>query len=345
MNVLIWRTGAYGDQIVVTPLIRHLHNQGHKVFIVAGERGEQVLKNNPHVHKIIEHDKNVKNENLGDHMDYLMRKYHCDRLIDLNESIECAISLHPRSPEYKLPKKERLAKYNRNFYEYCFEHAKEPIPALNGYECDSMYMSKEFFKPELFFDEKELREARNYLKPGFNILVGLSGSGSNKAWPWIMDLCNNIGKTHPEIHIITVGDIKCEILEDIDTPDLTNITYLSGKIPMRISMALSSMVDLLISPDTGLLHASGAYKTPKIGLLGHTTKEMITKHFENDYSIEADERLAPCSPCSYMIYDPKMQCPLDPMFNSSICMSEGIPLQVVYERIMEVYSARLQEKS
>lgn len=330
MKILVFRCGAFGDMLVTVPLIRHLHNQGHQIVYVTTDRGNQVLKNNPYVTKIVQNDETVKNELLGEHMQWLMRKHHCERLIDLNESIECAISQHPRSPNYKWPKKERLARFNRNFYEYCFEHAKEP------------WDDKVDFKPELFFDKKEMEQARGYLKPGFNLLVGLSGSGNNKAWPYTMDLCNNIGATHPDVHIITVGDMKCKILEDIETPDLKNVTYLSGEIPMRISMALTSMVQLVISPDTGLLHASGCYDTPKIGLLGHTTKEHISKHFSQDYSIEADERLAPCSPCSFMVYNPKLQCPLDAKFNTSICMSDGIQLQTVYDRFLEVYNnARL----
>jgi ADP-heptose:LPS heptosyltransferase len=55
-------------------------------------------------------------------------------------------------------------------------------------------------------------------------------------------------------------------------------------------MALTKFVDLVISPDTGVLHASGCYDTPKIGLLGHTTIENITKYFKNDYSIYIADR-------------------------------------------------------
>lgn len=337
MKVLIWRTGAYGDMLVVTPLIRHFHNQGHKVFICCGKRGEEVLKGNPHVEKIIPHDENVKNELLGEHIQYLKRKYYCDRVIDLNESIECALSQHPRSPNYKLPKAERIARFNRNFYEYCFEHANER-PLLSS---TSEEYNRKFYLPELFFDTFDLETARKHLKPmSYNVLVGLSGSGNNKAWPWTMDLCNEIGKNYPDVHFITVGDVKCQLLEDIETPNCTNITKLSGNIPMRESMALTSMVDLVISPDTGLLHAAGCYDTPKIGLLGHNTIECITKHFSNDYSIEADEKLAPCSPCLYMIYNMKMQCPLNPDTNSSVCMADGITLQMVYDRFVKVYNAR-----
>jgi len=292
VKVLIWRTGAYGDCLITTPLVRHLHNQGHQVFYCAGERGEEVLKNNPHVFKIIPHDQSVKNEMLGQHIDWLKRKYHCERVIDLNESIECALSQHPRSASYKLPKQERIAKFNRNFYEYCFEHAKEPKPGIlsdaRPSDCPEILPGNEAYKPELFFDQSELDQARKYLKADcYNVLVGLSGSGNNKAYPWMMDLCNNIGKTHPNVHIITVGDMKCKILEDIETPDLTNVTKLSGEIPMRISMALTSMVNLVISPDTGLLHAAGCYDTPKIALYGHNTHEVISKHFTNVYPLRS----------------------------------------------------------
>ena len=323
MKILLWRTAAFGDTLITTPLIRHLHNQGHQVFYVASERGEEVLKNNPHVFKMLKNDETVKNELLGEHMQWLMRKNHCERLIDLNESIECAISVHPRSPDYNLPKKERLAKYNRNFYEYTFEHAKEPWDGVD-------------LNPELHFTPSELSLAREHIKPmSYNVLVGLSGSGNNKVYPWMMDLCNLIQEKHPEVHLITVGDIKCQILED--SIDDKNITKLSGNIPMRQSMALTGLVDLVISPDTGLLHASGCYDTPKIGLLGHTTKEHITKHFMSDYSIEADEKLAPCSPCTRMIYSMSSQCPLNPETRSSICLADGIPMERVYRRFKEVY--------
>ena len=328
MKILIWRTGAFGDVLITTPLIRHLNSQGHQIFIVCGERGEQVLRNNPHVFKILPHDQTIKNELLGDHMEYLKRKHHLDRIIDLNESIECALSQHPRSANYKLPKKERIAKFNRNFYEYCFEHAGERWGDLTS------------FKPELFFEKSELDDVRKHLKSDcFNVLIGLSGSGTNKAYPWIMDLCNNIMKSHKDIHIITVGDTKCQIFED--GIDDGNITKLSGNISMRQSMALTSMVNLVIAPDTGIIHASGCYDTPKICLLGHNTKECITKYFTNDYSIESDPTLAPCSPCLLMIYDMKQQCPLNPITNSSICMADGIPLQNVYDKFLRIYNARL----
>lgn len=284
----------------------------------------QVLKNNPHVSKLIEQPTDsVKTELLGDHIDWLKRKHHCDRVIDFSESIEVSLSQHPRSPEYKLPKAERFRRFNRNFYEYSFEWAKEP-------------WTKDILKPELFFEDSELREASKHLKPGaFNILVGMSGSGTNKVWPWTEALCGTIAKEIPDAHMITVGDLRCQLIE----PQIEGrVTNLSGNISMRQSMALTSLVDLVISPDTGLLHASGCYNTPKIGLLGHNTIECITKHFTNDYSVEADSRKSECAPCLYLIYNMKLQCPVDPNTGGAYCMSKGIEPEIVFDKVKEVYA-------
>jgi ADP-heptose:LPS heptosyltransferase len=292
---------------------------------VTGERGLQVFKNTPHIEKLIQHDESVKTENLEEHIEYLKRKHHCERVINFSESIEVALSQHPRGADYKLPKPERIKRFNRNFYEYSFEHCNEPWENVD-------------LKPDLFFDPSELVEARKHLKPmSYNVLIGLAGSGSNKCWPWIMDFCNDVSKKHPDVHFVTVGDVKCQILEDSMEG---NITKLSGNIPMRESLALTSMVDLVIAPDTGIIHGAGCFDTPKICLLGHNTKECITKHFTNDYSIEADSRLAPCSPCLFLIYDMRLQCPLNETTRSSICMADGISLEAVYKRFTEVYETR-----
>ena len=324
LRILIARLGAYGDVIVTTPLVRHLHEQGHKIVYVCNERGAEVLKGNPHIETIHEQPTDsVKTENLTDHYDYLKRKYKCEKIIDLSESIEVSLSQHPRSSNYKLSKPERIKRFNRNFYEYAFE--------LVGESWDSKSLI-----PNLFFSKEEIDRAEGYLKKGqFNILVGMSGSGTNKVYPWTETLCETIVQQMPDVHIITVGDAKCELIEPIVEGRITN---LSGKVPMRTSMALTGLVDLVISPDTGLLHASGCYDTPKIGLLGHNTIETVTKHFRNDHSIEADSKKAECAPCLYLVYNMKLQCPLSLITGSSICMAEGIDPALVLSKVKEIYA-------
>lgn len=335
MRILIFRHGAFGDVIVTTPVVRYLAGQGHEIVYVANERGVQVLKGNPHVKTLIEEKTDATpNHKLSDHISYLQKKYKCERVIDFSESIEVALSLHPKSPDYNLSKKERFARFNRNFYEYAFEHAKENWGKWSTEPVNLL--------PELFFDKSELDEAHKYLKPSyFNVLFGMSGSGHNKAYPHYVELAERICEEIPEAHIITVGDERCRLIE----PEIEGrVTNLSGKVPMRTSMALTGLVDLVISPDTGLLHASGCYPTPKIALLGHTTGENITKHFSNCYNVEADSAKAPCSPCFRLIYNMKMQCPLNHVTQSSICMAEGVEVDRILTNVKEVYRGFLQNR-
>lgn len=316
----------------------------------------EVFKGNPHIHRLIQHREETPIEKLAENIEHVRKQFKCEKVIDFSESIEVSLSQHPRSPNYKLSKKERLERFNRNFYEYAFEWMAKRfeyeedgniyVPSINWCQDD--------YKPELFFepDEKyrvrvgvdsnnkeiyEDHKASQFIqKDKFNILIGMSGSGTNKTWPWTEALAFKICENYPDVHIITVGDEKCRLIE----PELEGrITNLSGKIPMRMSMEMTSLVDLVIAPDTGIIHASGCYDTPKICLLGHNTKECITKHFTNDYSVESDPELAPCSPCLFLIYNKDMQCPTDQdAGGSSFCMSKGIPMETIYSQFERVYA-------
>lgn len=326
MRILIFRSGAFGDTVIITPVIRHLKSQGHDLVVVTSKRGMQVLKNNPHISELVQHNEEVEINKLSDEIERLQKKYKCDKVIDFSESLEVSLSLHPRSPEYKLSKPEKLARFNRNFYEYSFEFAKEPHGD---------------FTPELFFDDSEIEEAIKYVpQDKFSILLGMSGSGNNKAYPYNDQLAEAICSEFPDAHIITVGDEKCRLIE----PEIEGrITNLSGKVDMRTSMALTGLVNLVIAPDTGVIHASGCYDTPKICLLGHNTIECITKHFVNDYSIEADQKKAPCAPCLSLIYDIKLQCPIDHTTGGVMCMSKGLPVESIMKKVREVY-AKFKER-
>lgn len=342
MRILIFRSGAYGDALITTPVIRYLKAQGHELIYVTSKRGMEVLKNNPHIERLIQHKEETKIEDLASNIEGLRKKFKCEKVIDFSESIEVALSQHPRSPNYKLPKLERITKFNRNFYEYAFEHANlSDEVTING----TLPISSHFYRPELFFDKRELydvrdegrHEAVDYIDEfKFNILLGMSGSGGNKAWPWMETLALQICEKYSDVHIITVGDEKCRLIE----PELEgHITNLSGKIPMRMSMEMTGLVQLVIAPDTGIIHAAGCYDTPKICLLGHNTIETITKHFVNDLSVEANTDLAPCSPCLSLIYNKDQQCPTVAEYGGSVlCMAKGISLQRVMEQFEKIYA-------
>jgi len=321
-TALIIRYGAYGDMVMITPVIKRLKELGYKVILNTSKRGMEILQHDTNIDKMIPYnDESVPIDKLNEHWKKVKEKIKPDWFCNFTESIECNVALHPIQPMYIYPKEERYERCNRNYYDVTEEWA-----GLEG--CDKI--------PSLYFTKTEKEDAKYILKDGkINILWAMSGSGRQKVYPWVDYVMGELFLKYKEkIHIITIGDEKCQLLESLID---RNITNLSGKITMRMSMCLTGLVDLVISPDTGVLHASGCYETPKIALLGHTTGENITKYFKNAYPIEAN---CACAPCFRLIYDHGIQCPVEPVTKAAWCMAEGISPEIVFNKIDEVIQMR-----
>lgn len=321
-RTLVIRLGAYGDCIITTPLLRHLKSNGNEVYMITSAQGMEILKGNPNIDKFIYYPKDsIPNNKLGDFFEAVRKAYECDEAIDLCESLEWALALHPKDPVYNYPRLDREKRCNKNYYEHTFDFAKRN---RNGVDMGG----------ELFFTEEEEKKVKGILAPykdKFVVLWGLSGSGRNKTYPFAPYVMADLIKRYPRMVIITVGDLGCEILEV--GMNNKNVIGMSGKTSFRESALMTKYVDLLVSPDTGLLHASGCYETPKIGLFGHSTIENISKHFKNDHSIEAK---CSCAPCFRLIYHAPVQCPIDPISSGCWCMTEGLPPKRVYDHIRGV---------
>ena len=321
MRLLLIRYGAIGDSLVITPLIRYLKQQGHEVYMHTSETGLQVLAHNPNVAQYIPYKtKAVPDDKLQAHWEKLAKDNGCEKIINMCESIERAISFHPIDPPYNYTKEERHRLGNKNFYEYAFTHAWYEIP-------------DEDLKPELFFTEKEESQMSEYFAQfdgKFVILWGLSGSANNKMYPYTDYVIGDLLRSHKDVIVITCGDESCQILE---VSEDERVIRKSGKWAIRESLLACKYADLVIAPDTGIIHGSGCFDTPKIMLVGSNTIENITKHFVNDFSIEADPELVPCAPCHRQIYQSSTQCPLDDVHLLPKCMSLGINPRIVLERI------------
>jgi len=317
-KALVIRLGAFGDHLLVSPVFTRLKELGYHIVYNTNKRGMDLFKGDDRIDEFLPHKEDMPYDKLREHWDTLKKKIEPEHFINYTSSIENNVALHPTQPLYIYPKKERYEKCNRNYYEVSAEWS-----GLTGVK----------LKPILKFTKEEKEDASACIREGwYNVLWCLSGSGCNKVYPWTEYVMGSLIKKYPNIHFITVGDYKCKLLES-DTLPKENFTELAGEINIRKSMCLTGLVDLVISPDTGILHASGMYNTPKIGLLGHTTKENITKHFKNDYSIEAE---CACAPCFYLIYNYDIQCPIENVTRSAWCMSVGIPPEKLFERVCKV---------
>lgn len=314
-----------GDSLIITPLVKYLKNQGHEIYLHTSETGAEILKGNPNIDKVIPYVSNsVPDDKLQEHWKKIAEENGCDKSINLCESIERAISCHPIDPMYSWTKSERRERCDKNFYEYTFEH------------CGESWINADAMRPEMFFTEEEETKMRNFFnqdKTAFWILWGLSGSGLNKSYPYSDFVIAEILQKHKNVKVVTVGDELCQVLEALKDK---RVIRRAGVWTMRESSLAAKFANLVVAPDTGLIHASGCFDTPKICLIGSNSKNNITKHFANDYSIEADEKLVPCAPCFRLIYSASQQCPIEPESGLPKCMALGIRPQLIVEKIEHV---------
>lgn len=343
MRILIIRLGAIGDTIITTPLVRYLKQGGHEIYYLGSETAQTILQNNPHVDKFILHVRDsVPNDKLGDYFESVREAHECDKLIDLCESIEVNLALYPNDPRSKYPKYERMEMCNKNYYEETFRITEKQLqlqfPCYADHDVPAEV--KEYYNPEIFFTSEEESEMEKFFKEltgRFVILWGLSGSSRNKTYPYSDKVIKRLIKDHGDVSVITVGDEACQILE-YPICDIKRVICKSGQWSIRQSILACKYASLVVSPDTGLLHGSGAYPTPKIGLFTATTRENVTKHFLNDYSLEPEG--IDCAPCFLLIYKANVQSNMAEDGITPLCCAYGIPPQKLIERIEVVYDKR-----
>lgn len=346
-NILVVRLGAIGDMLGITSLLAQLKQNENNVFVLTKDTGKDILANNPNVDKIILYSDELKkaypdkeniegwdiHEGLKEFFDKIAKENECSTIIDLCESWEVKIARHPAEPNYKLPKNVAKQFCDINYYDQIHVLANQPIPDRP--------------LPEMYFTDDEHTNIKNqfidFRKIGKKVIVwGLSGSAANKTYPYVPEVVNEILEKHKDVCFVTVGDNVCQILEVELKHD--RIINKSGLLKFRESALACKYADLVIAPDTGLLHAAGCFDTPKIGLLNHTSRNNITKHFLNDYSLHAEDGKHPvfgdisCAPCYQIHYAKKVTCNMAECKHTEapVCMVYGIPPQQVIKTIEKV---------
>lgn len=313
-RALVIRYGGIGDTIIYTPVLKKLKEDGYHVTVEVKEIGAKILKHNPYVDKVILHTKQLRTDDeFGLHWAEISKGF--DKVINLSSSIEADLVFAPWQADAKLPAEERREKCNVNFYDHTMKVA--------GYPDSKGELGK------MYFSAYEKQRARDYMhkhRKKFVVLWGLTGSGLYKVWPYTEYVALAFLRAHPDAIIITTGEPAAMLLE-WDHPQTINTC---GNWEFRRTAALIPYTDLIIGPDTGLMHAASGSAVDKILLLTGNTIENISKYWRNTVNIEPNRSQAPCHPCHLLHYS-MGTCTLDEKFKSPICMTKLSPETVLRE--------------
>lgn len=327
-RALVIRYGGIGDIMQAGSTFPGLKRQGYSVTVATYEVGRELLKADPNVDDFVIQDRDqVPNDELGEYVDYLRTQY--DKVVHLSESVEGSLVALPNRPSRTWPKGARRFLMDRNYLEMTHAIAEVPEP----YEM-------RFYPTQ---DEREwAAKMRTHISGKPIILWALSGSSVNKAWPYVDQIVARLMTTFTDCRVIFVGG-EADAWLEAGWDNEKRVIKRCGQWSIREAITFAQrQADLVIGPDTGILNAVGLEQVPKVLILGHSTKEQVSKHWINTTSIEPPPSV-PCAPCLQLHYN-FSDCHRGPNTGVALCQ-EAIPADIVWAAILGALNKtkRLQE--
>ncbi len=318
-SAIVYRYGAYGDCIVASSVLPYLKRDGYHVVFNCTERGIDVLRHNPMIDDFwLQKTDEVKSEDLDKHWEKITKGF--SKVVQLNQSIEVeCVAVQFRD---KYTEAQRRDKFNINFYENNIRKAGyDPIHPIEG----NIHFTD--------FEQKLMKEFWAKKTNGkFTVLWCFAGSGMNKIYPWAEPIIVDFLSLHRDAMVITIGEDLCQVL-NFKHPRVLNR---SGVWSIRQSCLATKYADVVVSLDTGILHAAGCFDTPKVALLSVNTEENITKHFRNCITLAGYD--CECYPCHLLIYDRQQVCKIG---NTGACLClENITPDMVIGAMEDIYQGK-----
>jgi ADP-heptose:LPS heptosyltransferase len=319
------RYGAIGDMLQTASILPVLKREGYHVTVNCHPEGELVLRYDPNIDSFSVQDKDqVPNEELQAYWKNLATKY--DRVINLCESVEGALLLHPGRANHRWPHAMRKKYCNLNYLEFMSEIAELPFNPDHHF----VPTEEEANKAKDFI--ADIRAKMNVKTPPMTrgvepyvVMIALAGSSVHKFYPHQDTVIAEILLRIPNSHVVLIGGPESEVLEG-GWESNSRVSCLSGKLPIRDSIALAQVCQLVIGPETGLLNAVAFETNAKIVLLSHSTEENLTRDWTNTEALHS--LVTPCYPCHRLHYNHDF-CPQDETTKAAMCQVELQPSAVM----------------
>jgi len=288
-RLLLIRPGhAVGDAIFCTAAPRYLANEDYEVDVAVMPHNKDVFANNPYVHNIVDIP-DCDNDKWREWIDSKDKEY--DRVINVSGHVEVNMLYKTDCTWGDIPSavERREKAKDANYYDVIFK------------ECGISVPEGEEIRPEFYFtdtEKEQLAKVEEYKVENKEKLVIWQTSGSSKSKSlvymplWIQDVAKRIPNSH---HMVLSHDAGMRNSLPIDNQRIQDVW---GKWSIRNTIAMSSVADLVVGPESLLVNAAGAFETPKVIFFSHSAPMNLAKHYKNCYAITPD---IPCHPC-YLIH-------------------------------------------
>ena len=280
MKIAIIQLGRIGDLVLLTSAVKSLKNKfpNSKIYFIAGKSNYSVLENNPDIEKVLIFDKNPIKL-----IPFLikLKTIKFDYYIDPKDHFSTESNIIARTVNAKI--KIGFNDKNRNSQNFDIGIASDlENQNLHFVERTSNILKhldinseENILRPSIFISPVEQKTVADFLhsKNISNfILVNISASDKSRMWQiekWI-ELINSIKKDKNVI--VSSAPFHSETVEKICLKTNT-VNFPASKL--MIISALIARADLLISPDTSVIHIASAFDIPVISLTGNIRNNVI----------------------------------------------------------------------
>ena len=304
-NVLFLRYDRIGDMVITTPVFREIKlvYPHIKITVIASTANQDVLTNNPYVDNIIT---NHKNNLLSDLSSLLkLRKQKFDVCIEFDHSVipHAIIRLKVIKPK-KVISVKKDGRYGVDGSELLMYDFYTEKPSNAHFRDIWLATLKPFgVKPksnvyDLFITDTQQKQAQNFIKQySSKFLVGINLEGAVKGkkikFSELWQICQGLHKANNNIQVIiltTPGNLQ-SIYEKVTESSLDYVVTSYKTDTILDAAALISQLDLIVTPDTSIVHIASAFNKP-----------IVTIHENNQDSYQL---FAPTSDINKTVFSPK----------------------------------------
>jgi len=296
LKVLLIRFSSIGDivfTLAVPEAIKNKYSDWELHFLTKYEY-KDLIEGNPFIDKKIYFK---KKEGLLSLIKSLKKEKY-DLIYDAHNSLRSNIILlflyKAKIIQYSKQRLKRflLLVFKINLYkklEYPFFKFLKPLKKINIHkfkEYPKIYISYEILERIKVKIERYLKNKERKL-----IVLAPGAAWKGKIWPSYDQLVNKLEK---EFNVILLGGKK-ETYLDVLAYEKDFVVSFAGNLSLIESIAMCFYADVLVSNDTGILHAAEAINKNVICIMGPTSKELAYPYRKESIVIEKNMWCRPCS--------------------------------------------------
>jgi predicted SAM-dependent methyltransferase len=297
------RLGGNGDALWAASVAANLHEQGYSVTAYVGKNGEEVLRHDPHIARLVTLPANILNdEELLGLWAHEGPKY--DRWINLIGSVEGRLLPHQSDNAFYLPQALRHKLMDVNY-----------LDMVNAYAgLDDAPIRQKFYPTAA--EQRWAKEMRERL-PGPLVVISPTGSGPFKMWPHAQTFMRLMAVAG--VYTVMLGDLKHA--PDLDLVEIKGTEWghvVGQEWPLRLALAYTLLADAVVATESVFANAVAFEAMPKVVMLSHSSNENLTRDWLNTAVLEAP---VACHPCHRIHNYAAALCAKDTTTGAAACMA------------------------